>query len=190
MRGFLNHIWYKLLDEEGIPVSGATIFLYDYETTELNLVDSTGNNISQPLTTNSEGIFDFYVKDHIKANAEGGYGYEWDNKYIISWSKDDKSGLIANDNLFGSFRSVEISGSSTQLNRAISNYIGWALEYHANFMFGTTPRCGSTSSSSSSESSSSFSSSSSSFFSALPAFFESIPLSATGVTGGTSTTYG
>ena len=161
-RGYINHIWYKLLDEEGIPVSGASIYLYEYinSITQLNIYDENENSITQPIFTDSNGVFEFYIKDHIRANSEGGYGYTWDTQYIISWSKDDKGGIIKGDHLFGEFESVNTSGNSKRLNRAISNYIGWTIETHANFMFGTTMRCGSSSSSSSSSSVSSSSSSS------------------------------
>lgn len=164
-RGFLNHIWYKLLDEEGIPVSGANVFIYELlnPTTEVVLYESDGTTvITQPLSTTGEGVFEFFVRDDIKANSVGGHGYTWDTQYIISWSKDDKSGIIRYDDLFGEFASVNISGSTTRLNKAISNFYGWTFEEHTNFMFGTTPRCGSSSSSSSSVSISSTSSSSTS----------------------------
>jgi hypothetical protein len=53
------------------------------------------------------------------------------------------------------------AASNTRINKAMSNYLGWVIQDHIDFQFGTTDRCGSSSSSSSSESSSSESSSSS-----------------------------
>lgn len=139
-RGFLNHIWLKLLDEEGVPISGATIYLYEYVNgslgSQLNICDSVGVSASQPIFTDYNGVFEFYVKDHIRANSEGGYGYPWDTQYVISWSKDDKSGVLTGDHLFGEFESVVTSGSNTSMNKAISNYIGWVLQTHVDFKCG------------------------------------------------------
>jgi hypothetical protein len=159
-RGFCYHIWYKLLDEEGVPVPSASVWIYDHynPTTQLIIFDSNLDQITQPLLTTSAGVLDFYVKDHIKSITEG---YVWDTQYIVSWSKDDKSGIIRGDHLFGEFESVNVSGNLARLNRAISNYQGWIIDNHVDFNFGVTHRCGSSSSSSSSSISSSSTSSSS-----------------------------
>jgi hypothetical protein len=159
-RGFLQHIWYKLLDQTGVPINGASVWLYEYDnpTTQLNVFDENLDPITQPLLTTSGGVLDFYVKDEFRSSTEG---YVWDKQYIISWSKDDKSGIIRGDHLFGEFKPVNLSGSSTRRNKTISNYQGWSIENHMNFEFGLENRCGSTSSSSISSSSSSESSSSS-----------------------------
>jgi hypothetical protein len=160
-RGFLNHIWYKLLDEEGIPLPSASVWIYWYRNpiTELNLFDENEDAITQPLLTDSNGILEFYVKDHIKSPTQG---YHWDTQFIISWMKDDKSGIIRGDHLWGNFDSANLSGSDGTLNKTISNFLGWTINTHADFQFGSTQRCGSSSSSSSSTSSSSSSLSSSS----------------------------
>ena len=165
-RGFLNHIWYKLLDEEGIPLPSASVWIYWYRNpvTELNLFDENEDAITQPLTTDANGVLEFYVKDFIKSPTEG---YHWDTQYIISWMKDDKSGLIQGDHLWGNFDSANLSGSDGTLNKTISNFLGWTINTHADFKFGSTQRCGSSSSSSSSTSSSSSSLSSSSSSSSL-----------------------
>lgn len=151
-RGFLKHIWYKLLDEEGVPIPSASVWLYEYASpaTPLNVFDSNQDEITLPLQTDANGVLSFYVKDHIRSSTKG---YIWDSQYILSWSKDDKSGIIRGDHLFGEFESVSLSGNLSRLNRTISNYIGWKLNDHINFNFGTTVRCGSSSSSSSSTSS-------------------------------------
>lgn len=190
MRGFFNHIWYKLLNEEGIPISGASIWIYDYENPvdQLILFDENENQLTQPIFTDTEGIFDFYVKDHIKSETNG---YVWDTQFIISWSKDDKNGIIRGSHLFGDFDSVNLSGSNERLNKAISNFIGWSIDTHVDFNFGRTERCGSSSSSSSSESSSSSSSessSSSSLSESSSSSSESVePIATRGVFGGGDT---
>ena len=159
-RGFLQHICYKLLDEFGIPISNASVWIYDFAnpTTQLYIFDENLNLITQPLLTTSGGVIDFYVKDHIMSSTEG---YTWNTQYIISWSKNDKSGIIKGDHLFGEFESVNINKTGRRLNKAISNFQGWTINNHVNFSFGSEYRCGlSSSSSSSSLSSSSLSSSS------------------------------
>jgi len=168
-RGFLNHRWYKLLDEEGIPMPSASVWLYDYKnpTIQLTLFDVSGDPLTQPLSTDSEGILEFYVKDHISSSTDG---YTWDTQFIISWSYGIKSGIIRGDHLFGEFESATLSGNVGRLNRAISNFVGWNVNKHVDFDFGTTKKCGSSSSSSSSVSSSSSSLSSSSSESVIPEF--------------------
>jgi len=159
-RGFFNHIWYKLLDEEGVPLPSASVWLYEYSNpaTQLVIFDENEDQIVQPLVTNNNGVFEFYVKDNIKSPTDG---YVWDTQYIISWSKEDKSGIIRGDHLFGEFESASLSGNLVRLNRTVSNFFGWTLRNHLNFKFGLTKNCGSSSSSSSSSSISSSSTSSS-----------------------------
>jgi uncharacterized GH25 family protein len=62
-RGFLNHIWYKLLDEEGRPISNATVFFYDKNL--VPLITYTSNDMTtsaSSASTNSQGVFEFYVQ--------------------------------------------------------------------------------------------------------------------------------
>lgn len=155
MSGFYNHIWYKLLDIDGVPIPSASIWIYEFDnpTTEIILFDNNENQISQPISSDSNGVFEFYIKDNIRSSVNG---YPWNTKFIISWSKDTESGIIKGDNLFGEFEVVSLSGSAdTNLNKTLSDYIGWSIDNHVDFDFGTTHRCGSSSSSSSSSTSSS-----------------------------------
>ena len=148
MAGFINHIWYKLLTEEGVPISGASIWLYEYDnpTTQLRIFDENNDTLSQPLISNTQGVFDFYVRDNINSKSTG---YQWDQQFIISWSKDDKSGIIRGDHLFGEYESVNASGNLARLNKAMSNYYGWMFNTHVDAKFGLVVGCGSSSSSSS-----------------------------------------
>jgi hypothetical protein len=161
MAGFRNHIWYKLLDEEGIPVSGGSIWLYNYKrpTEPLRIFDVNGDTATYPLTTDVNGAFDFYVRDYIYSASTG---YTWNQQFIISWSKDDKSGLIRGDHLWGEFESITVTGGLARLNKAMSNNLGWMFNNHVDGKFGLIVGCGSSSSSSSSSSLSISSSSSSS----------------------------
>ena len=158
-RGFLNHIWFKLLSEEGVPVPSAAITVLSLNLQPITLFDSTGvSGSTDPIYTDTQGIFDFYVKDDI-GNPSG--GYPWNTRYVISWNDGvDKSGLINAGKLFGDYEQVDETDTNSRINKAMSNWLGFEIEEHVNFMFGTTARCGSSSSSSSSESSSSESSSS------------------------------
>jgi len=164
-RGFLNHIWYKLLDEEGRPISNAEVYIYTLNLNLLTIYEADGlTEITQPIVTTSGGVFEFYVQDDIGVPSGAVGHYPWDTEYIISWNDGlSQSGIIEGDALFGRYAQVdETDSSSTRVNKAISNFIGWTIQDHIDFMFGTTDRCGSSSSSSSSDSSSSVSSSSSS----------------------------
>ncbi len=160
-RGFRNHIWYKLLDDTGVPIPNANIFIYDYRnpTTEIVIYDENGSELIQPITTDANGVFEFYVKDNINADDTGGTGYVWDTQFIISWSQGVRSGIIQGDHLFGEFESVNVSGNLDRRNRAISDFLGWSFRTHVDFQVGDELRCGSLSSSSSSSSSNSSSSS-------------------------------
>jgi len=136
-RGFFNHFWYKLLDEDGVPAPSAYVYIYDLNspTTQLTIFDENFDVESQPLITNSNGVFDFYVKDNIGTDIVGAPSgsYEWNKQFIISWNDGvDKSGVISGDRLFGNFETVNTSGSTTSKNKTMSNYIGWLLEKHVN----------------------------------------------------------
>lgn len=139
-RGFLNHIYLKLLDNEGVPISNANIRLYEYvngsQGNTLHTVTSAGVSASNILTTDTDGSFDFYVKDHIRANSEGGWGYTWDTQYVINWSKGSESGTISESHLFGEFESF-VPSASNVMNKAISDYIGWTLQDHIDFECGS-----------------------------------------------------
>ena len=131
--GFTKQFWYKLLDEEGKPISNATVFLYEFETmNEIYLVDQT-----QPLTTDSMGIFTFYVADEVKSPSNG---YPWEQEFTIRWFKDSKNGIIEGDHLFGEFAPVNLLGSSTRRNKAISNspLRRECVQYPQDFRAGTT----------------------------------------------------
>jgi hypothetical protein len=64
-RGFLNHIWYKLLDEEGVPIPSAAVYIYSLNGNTLTLYNASGGSASNPVYTDSTGAFEFYVKDDI-----------------------------------------------------------------------------------------------------------------------------
>jgi hypothetical protein len=160
-RGFLNHIWYKLLNEEGVPVSGAEVYIYALNLSPLIIYESDGlTEITQPIITTSGGVFEFYVQDDIGVPSGATGHYSWETEYIISWNDGlGQSGIIQGDALFGRYAQVdETDSSSTRVNKSMSNYLGWFIQDHIDFMFGTTQNCGSSSSSSSSQSSSSSSS--------------------------------
>lgn len=172
MAGFRKHIWYKLLDEEGIPVSGAAVYIYKYNKpgigTEINLFTTYNGNYvyNQPIYTDGNGVFEFYVKDDILSKN---YGVGWSDQIIVSWNKDDKSGIIRGDHIFGEYKQsntlsppTSATDYTSKLNKTISNYLGYLIDGHVDSAFGSIHGCGSSSSSSSSSTSSSSESSSSS----------------------------
>ena len=177
MAGFRKHIWYKLLDEEGVPVSGAAVYIYKYNKpgigTEINLFTYSGWLLNQPIYTDGNGVFEFYVKDDILSKN---YGVGWSDQIIISWNDGaGKSGIIRGDHIFGEYKQANTLSPITsatdytsKLNKAISNYLGYLIDNHVDSFFGSIHGCGSSSSSSSSSTSTADSSSSSSDSSAWP----------------------
>ena len=168
MAGFRKHIWYKLLDEEGVPVSGAQVYIYKYNKpgigNEIPLFTYSGYLLDQPIYTDANGVFEFYVKDDILSKN---YGVSWSDQIIISWNDGiDKSGIIRGDHIFGEYKqgnTLSPPTSSTdytsKLNKTISNYLGYLINSHVTGAFGAIHGCDSSSSSSSSSSESSSSSS-------------------------------
>jgi hypothetical protein len=180
-RGFLNHIWYKLLDEEGVPIPSAAVYIYSLNGNTLTLYNASGGSASNPVYTDSTGAFEFYVKDDIGVPSGSNGYYPWDTEYIISWNNGVESGIIRGDALFGRYGQIdETDSGNTRLNKALSNYMGWVIQDHVDFQFGVTARCGSSSSSSSSTSSTSSSSESNSSSSSSESSTTTVVLSACG----------
>jgi hypothetical protein len=97
----------------------------------------------------------------VPPSADGHYAWDTEYRYKLGMMVLVRVVFIQGDALFGRYAQVdETDSSNTRVNKAMSNYLGWFIQDHIDFMFGTTQNCGSSSSSSYSESSSSVSSSS------------------------------
>ena len=96
MAGFYNHIWYKLLSEEGVPLSGASILLYDYSnpTVQLLTYNASGGALTQPLITDNNGVFDFYVRDHILKIIERKYHGQKANYRVRDFNRAGICGMF------------------------------------------------------------------------------------------------
>ena len=120
----LKHFWYSLRDEEGIPILGESVYIYKNGTTnELDIFNSAGTQLSQPLTTNTSypsGAFDFYVKDIYSS------GYDASQKMTISWS----TGSVDNLDIFTNLYIVDETDTNTNPNKLVSNQMTYNWETH------------------------------------------------------------
>jgi len=117
----IKHFWYSLRDGEGIPMTGESVYIYKHGTSnELNIFDSTETQLSQPLTTDSEGIFEFYVKDIYSS------GYLPSQKMTISWSVNS----IDNLDIFDKMYQVDETSTNIDENKLISNQLAYTWETH------------------------------------------------------------
>lgn len=114
-----NSFWYRLLDDDGVPISGADVYVYKVKSSDtLTLFNVTGGSLSQPLTTDSNGAFQFFVKDKIEDAING---YDWEQEFRIKWKKGDEKGTIQGDHLFGEYDQIDINSNDNVKNKAISN---------------------------------------------------------------------
>jgi hypothetical protein len=106
--------------KKGCLFHDAEVSILSLNFNTLTIYNSSGGIISQPLITNSGGVFEFYVKDDIGVPSGANGHYAWDKEYRIAWEKDDKIGFIQGDALFGRYAQVdETDSSSTRINKAI-----------------------------------------------------------------------
>lgn len=121
----MKHFWYSIRDDDGKPIPGESVYIYkDGTTTELNIFNSAGVQLSQPLTTTStapSGEFDFYVKDIYDS------GYLPSQKMEISWSLGSVDDLDIFDNLY---MVDETDSTDTDTNKLISNQLGYTWNTH------------------------------------------------------------
>ena len=95
----LKHFWYTLLDKEGESVPNANVYVYEAGTsTELSVYDFQFIKVNQPIITDSDGIFEFYVRDQYESSDN----YGPNQRMKISWSASASSviGEIDNAEIF------------------------------------------------------------------------------------------
>jgi len=132
----LKHFWYTLLDKEGEAVSNANIYIYESgTTTELSVYDYLTAKIAQPIITDSEGIFEFYVKDQ----HESSDNYGPSQRMKISWSASASSitGEIDNAEIFDKVYKFEDFNAGdyqpndyTYKNKLVSNQTAYNWNTH------------------------------------------------------------
>ena len=81
------HFWSHLIDDEGIPIQGASVTIYLSETLSPAYIYTSENsttpiNTDPQVTTNSEGFFEFWIGD-VSESA----GYSIPQKFKIAWEK-------------------------------------------------------------------------------------------------------
>lgn len=126
------HFWRRLLDEEGRPIEDASVTVYlERSTTLANIYDGSEIVLSNPITTDSTGKFDFYIRDYSESN-----GYAATQKFKLSWTGFDQDGTailgeIDRINIFPNlFQVDETSGINTSFNKMASNDLAYDWDSH------------------------------------------------------------
>jgi hypothetical protein len=82
-----SHFWQHILNSEGVPISGATVTLFD-ETDDSEVLFYTRESSASLVTyttTSSSGLFEVWVPDRV----EGGYGTNATFTLVVSGSEMD-----------------------------------------------------------------------------------------------------
>jgi len=134
----LKHFWYTLLDNEGEAVPNADVYVYEAGTsTEISIYNQSSISITQPIITDSEGIFEFYVKDQYESSNNYGPG----QRMKLSWSASASSviGEIDNAEIFDKvYRFEDFNAGDTQpidysyKNKLVSNQSAYNWTTHTN----------------------------------------------------------
>jgi len=132
----LKHFWYTLLDSEGKAVSDADVYIYGAGTSnELLIYNQSSVNITQPIITDSKGIFEFYIKDQYESSNN----YNPDQRMKISWSTSASSiiGEIDNIEIFHKvYKFEDFNEGDSQptdysyKNKLVSNQTAYNWETH------------------------------------------------------------
>lgn len=127
-----THQFYRnLLDLDGRPVSGASINFYlANSTTNARIYDVSGNPITQPYKTGSDGKIEFYVYDFASSA-----GYPATQKFKVVWSGATSAGVsvageIDSVELFPNIFQVNETGTSTAKNKMISSQQAYNWDEH------------------------------------------------------------
>jgi len=140
----LKHSWYTLLDNIGEAVPDANVYVYEANTsTELLVYNYLNVEINQPIITDSDGIFEFYVKDQYESSNN----YTPDQRMKISWSTNDSSisGEINNIEIFDKIYKFEDFNEGdyqpadySYKNKLVSNQKAYNWESHIDLLAETS----------------------------------------------------
>jgi len=130
----IYQFWRTLRDLEGRPVEGASVSVYLAGTSTLaNIYNGTNVSITNPLTTNSSGVFSFYVRNYAEIS-----GYAATQKFKLTWSGATTAGVavigsIDNINIFPNlFQVDETTTSDAAGNKLVSNELAYDWDTHPN----------------------------------------------------------
>lgn len=138
--------WQYIVDEEGRPVQGARVHVYEAGTEEyanIYVNPSTGSQVTsetKEFYTDSNGFITFYIGDEWELSG----GYEATQKFKISWSKAGiRLGQIDNIDVFPSIFQVDetdnVSLQRNVKNKLVSNMLAKKWEDHVNSTYSTAP---------------------------------------------------
>ncbi len=135
--------WQYLVDQTGIPISGATINVYLAGTSTYAYIrypsktSSFNTTANVSITTDSSGKFYFYVADKAESST---YGYEYNQEFKVTWAKAGiDSGEIDNVQIFGEHYEVNVSDTNTLKIRSISNANAKEWQDHVDSTYSDSP---------------------------------------------------
>lgn len=127
-----KHIWYNLKDEEGQPINEANINLYLTGTaTEATIYNSvsTSAGLDQPVISDSDGFFEFYLGDQFEDLPN--IGYSPTQYFDLVWSSPSGSGIVDGLQLFDLIFPVdETDSTDTEKNKMLSNELAYKFTTH------------------------------------------------------------
>lgn len=138
--------WQYIVDEEGRPVQGARVHVYEAGTDEYASIyvnPSTGSQVTSEnveFVTDSNGFITFYIGDEWELSG----GYTATQKIKITWSKAGiRLGQIDNIDIFPQiFQVDETDNTSLQKNvknKLVSNALAKKWEDHRNATYASAP---------------------------------------------------
>ena len=116
-----RHYYSWLCNEEGQPLTGATISVYQAGGTDTpaNIyLANTGGLPVASTTTDSEGYFAFWIADTSGADS----GYSSSQKFRVAWSGTGvTAGYVDYVNIFSPPTEVDITDADTTKDKTVSN---------------------------------------------------------------------
>jgi len=125
--------WAYLLNEEGQPIQGANVSIYEAGTenaVSIYIDESLPDIIdtSPQLTTNEDGYFEFWIGD-----TDETYGYSSTQKFKINWNKQGIThGYNDYISIIPSYLPVDITDTDTIKDKTVSNNLARLWENHRN----------------------------------------------------------
>lgn len=131
----IYQFWRKLLDGNGRPVNGAKVTVYlSGTTTKANIYNGNNVSITNPVTTNSSGVFVFYVRNYAEIS-----GYAGTQRFKLSWTGTDEDGNSVSGeidrvhifpNLFQVDETDNTGSDKSAYNKLASNELAYQWDDH------------------------------------------------------------
>lgn len=125
------HYWQNLIDTNGNPIDGASIYVYLANSSTpayvyKDEITGSASNVIPQLTTSDTGYFEFWIGD-----SSEGSGYSSDQKFKLVWEKIGvASGMVDNIDIFPLTLPVDVTSDDTERNKSVSNLLAKRWEAH------------------------------------------------------------